>query len=432
MSNSNRNQRTVANKISLDGKGIHTGVDVKLELCPAPANHGIVFIRTDIEGEPNIPVKVELHSHRRRCTTLTAENAEVQTVEHLLAALYGRGIDNVKIRISGSEVPGTDGSAQPFAELVDKAGIKELDDVIKTYAVKNPIAVRDDQSFITAYPNPDGLKITYTLDYSVFGMPIEQATLEINPDTFRDIAPARTFCFKQEIDQLIKSGYGKGASYKTTLVYDNGKIIENELRYKDEFLRHKVLDMLGDLSLLGMGVHAHIVANKSGHNLNVTLVRKIKEAMMLDQSPAKTLMDVQQIKDILPHRYPFLLVDRIIELEEGKRVVGIKNVTANEEFFLGHFPNRPVMPGVLQIEAIAQTGGILMLKHLKSEGKVAFLLSVDEVKFRKTVVPGDQLRIEVVAQRIKSSLGKVSGKITVDGELVTEADIKFALANPDN
>lgn len=424
-----KRQRTIAKKIELSGIGLHTGKDVRIELCPAPANHGINFIRTDLPGKPKIPVDVSLHSHRRRCTTLTTGNAEVQTVEHLLAALFGRGIDNLDILLSASEMPGTDGSAQPFVDLIDKVGVAKLDAPASRFVVKSPIAVEENGATITAFPFDEGLKITYTLDYSEYGLPIEQKTITITPETFRELANSRTFCFKQEVDQLVKvEGLGKGAGYHNTLVYDNGRIIENELRHKDEFLRHKVLDLLGDLSLLGADLFGHLVANKSGHNLNVKLVKKLKEAMTLGTS--KTLLDIRQIQEILPHRYPFLLVDRIIEMEDGKRVVGLKNVTVNEEFFQGHFPGQPVMPGVLQIEAMAQTGGILMLRHLQSEGKVAYLLAVDGVKFRRPVVPGDQLRIEVTAQKIKASIGKISGKITVDGEVTTEADIKFALADP--
>lgn len=432
-------QQTIKKEVELEGLGLHSGAKVKVRLLPAEPNSGVSFVRIDLPGTPvikaNISNVMEL-SRRPRRTSLSCDSVEVHTIEHLMAALCGLMIDNVKIEINGPEVPGLDGSAVPFVELIRKAGIEEQPALRKFFQAKEPIWLEEDDTVLAIFPD-SAFRISYTLSYNHPLLKAQYISFTVTPEVFeREIAPSRTFCLEGEVEELRKQGLGKGANLENTLVVGQSGVIKNRLRYGDEFARHKVSDLIGDLYLLGMPIKGHIIAVKSGHPLNIRLIQRIKqqEERVRDggikaKSPGIVgiPLDINDIQKILPHRNPFLLIDRIIELEEDKRAVGIKNVTMNEFFFPGHFPDRPIMPGVLIIEALAQVAGVLMLNKRENLGKYAYFMSMDKVKFRKAVVPGDQLILETQVIRLKSKTVQVKAVATVDEKIVAEAELMFAI-----
>lgn len=435
-------QRTIAKEFTLSGVGLHTANKVNMTFKPAAVDSGINFIRVDLPGKPVIKTLVDylLPAERRtRRTSIGQNGTEVHTIEHLMAALAGLNIDNLNIEIDNQEVPGLDGSSLSFVEGLVKAGIKEQEKEKQYFVVKEPIFVEEDGSSIVVAPAAN-LKISYTLNYDHPLLKAQFLSLEINDEVFKsELASARTFCLEEEANGLQRQGLGKGANYDNTLVVGKNGVIKNKLRYEDEFIRHKILDLLGDLYMLGRPIKGHVIALRSGHSLNLKTVKRLQQQRYsytiggVGASSTATVsereLDVNEIKKILPHREPFLFLDKIIHLEKGRSATGIKNVTAEEYFFKGHFPGRPVMPGVIIIEAMAQVGGVMMLSPDENRGKLAFFLSVNNVKFRKTVVPGNQLVLEVVAGKIKSKTGQVHGKAYVDGKLVAEADLMFALVD---
>ena len=432
------NQRTIAKEVSLSGIGLHTAAKVNVKFKPAEVDSGINFIRTDISSRPVIKASVEslLSQAKGRRTSIGKDDISITTVEHLMAALSGLKIDNLYVEIDNNELPGMDGSSLAFVELLEKAGIVEQDKFRQHYNIREAVFVDDDGASIVALPCSE-FKISYTLSYP--HELLKAQFMRINLDTAdfkKELSSARTFCLEEEATDLQKQGLGQGANYENTLVVGKNGVIKNKLRYEDEFVRHKILDLMGDLYLFGQPIKGHIVALKSGHALNMKLLNKICQqrqryasaAIGIDYRPQEgEQLDVTAIMKILPHREPFLFVDRIVSLEKGKRAVGIKNVTINDYFFKGHFPGKPVMPGVLIIEAMAQVGGVMMLASEENHGKLAYFLAADNLKFRKTVVPGDQLVMEVTAGRIKSKTGQVHGKAMVDGKVVAEGDLMFAL-----
>ncbi|MBM3250249.1 MAG: bifunctional UDP-3-O-[3-hydroxymyristoyl] N-acetylglucosamine deacetylase/3-hydroxyacyl-ACP dehydratase [Candidatus Omnitrophica bacterium] len=432
-------QKTINKEFSIEGIGLHTGKKARLTFRPAESGSGISFIRVDLPGKPAIKANIDSvltfsRSPRRTCVGSGA--ADVQTIEHLMAALAGSGIDNIIIEIDNCEVPGMDGSSLNFLELLQGAGIGEQEKERKVFALREPIFVEEDGSSIIALPGDD-FRISYTLKYNHPTLSTEYLELRVDPEVFsQDIAKARTFCLESEASELQNQGLGQGANYENTLVVGKEGVIRNKLRYQDEFVRHKILDLMGDLYLIGSPIKARIIALKSGHSLNLKLARKIaQQREKYAQSgvgagyhlKGEKELDTATIMKILPHREPFLFVDRIVSIEEGKRATGIKNVTINDYFFKGHFPGRPVMPGVLIIEAMAQVGGVMMLAPEENRGKLAFFMAANNVKFRKTVVPGDVLVLEVEAGKIKSKTGQVHARALVDGKVVAEADLMFAL-----
>jgi len=435
-------QRTIAKELSLSGIGLHTANQVEIKFKPAELNSGVTFVRTDLPGKPQVRGSIGSllpQSRGPRRTSIGAEDFEIQTIEHLMASLAGIGIDNIRIEINNNEVPGLDGSSSKFFEILSKAGIKEQEKERNFFTLKEPIFIEEGDCSIVALPS-SVFKISYTLDYDHAYLRTQFLEVVIGHDSFKkELVSARTFCIEEEASELQRQGLGRGANYENTLVIGKNGVINNKLRYEDEFIRHKIVDLLGDLYLIGAPLKAHIISLKSGHSLNLKLSKRIAEQMTryslgavgagYQPSGKEEQLDVETIMKILPHRQPFLFVDKITTLEKGKHATGIKNVTINDYFFKGHFPGRPVMPGVLIVEAIAQVGGVMMLSPEQNRGKLAFFLAADNIKFRKTVVPGDQLILDVVVGKIKSKTGQVHGKAMVDGKVVAEADLMFALVD---
>ena len=438
-------QRTIRKERSIKGKSLHTGEEVSLTLKPAEANEGYVFRRVDLYGKPEIKPLVSNVSDLVRSTTITNGNAKVHTTEHVLSALSGCGIDNAIIDLDASEPPILDGSARPFANLALEAEPFEQEEEREYFVLNEPVSVTSGNRSMIALPY-DGLRITCT-SADDRGSHVQHLSLELDPETYlAQLAPARTFTVYEDIEELLKLGKIRGGSLDSAIVIKGDKILSKEpLRFEDEFVRHKMLDIVGDLSLLGKFLKAHIIAVRPGHALNAELTGKLYDKMIGSEKktgrakasdakafvlPDETELDVRRILDVLPHRFPFVMIDRVVSIEENEVLVGIKNVTINEPFFTGHFPGHPVMPGVLQLEAMAQAAGILLLRRSSSEGKVAFFMSADKVKFRKPVVPGDQLKITAKLEKVRGNkLATASVECTVNDQPVSSASLMFALAD---
>ncbi|MDD5556611.1 MAG: bifunctional UDP-3-O-[3-hydroxymyristoyl] N-acetylglucosamine deacetylase/3-hydroxyacyl-ACP dehydratase [bacterium] len=427
-------QRTIKTPVGLTGVGVHTGNKTRLVFKPAPVGAGIRFVRTDLPGAPEVPALAENVSSVRRGTTIAAGAAEVHTVEHVLAAMRGCGVDNAVVELDSNEPPVGDGSATPYVRMIRSAGLAEQEAPREELVVREAAWVAKDNAAIAVIPAPE-FRVSYTMDFRRPSLPAQFVSFTMTEETFeREIAPGRTFCFYDEIEALVQQGLIKGGSLDNAVVIGDGAIYSKErLRFPDEFARHKVLDLIGDLTLVGRRLRGHVIAMRSGHELNVELARSLagragKAAPVVPPAHRTegVIMDVNEIKRVLPHRFPFLLVDRIIEVKGRERIVGIKNVTANEFFFLGHFPEKPVMPGVLIVEALAQTAGVLMLNTDENIGKLAFFMAIEEAKFRRPVVPGDQLRLEIEVIRWKSKTGRVRGRALVDGQVAAEAILSFS------
>ena len=438
-------QKTISKEITLTGVGLFTGNKVTVVLKSAKVNSGIRFVRTDLPGSPVINAVFEnvlVGERLPRCTSVGIADAAIHTVEHLMSVLCGLEIDNLIIEINGNEIPALGGSGIEYLKAIKKAGIVEQDEQRQYFNIKEPIWVESEDSSICIIPAPD-YKISYTLDYNHSALRSQFFSVDVTPDIFEnEVAGCRTFCLEEESKELQKIDLGKGATYENTLVIGSNGIINNTAHFDNEFARHKVMDFIGDLYLLGVPIRGHVIAIKSGHTLNIELLKKINEQKKkYSQGPAvtdmresfdgATTLTIEDIMKILPHRYPFLLVDRVTELEQGKRVVAIKNVTANESFFQGHFPTRPIMPGVLIVEAMAQVGGLAVLTSERNKGKIALFLGADKVKFRKVVSPGDQLVFVAEVLRNKTRSAQMRGKVTVNGAVVAEAELLFSYADAD-
>ncbi len=420
-------QRTLAAPVTFAGKGLHTGAEASVTVGPAEAGAGIVLKSGDLQER----LRPSLSEGSRNANAVRlSKELEVMTIEHLMSAVWGMGIDNAVLEFSGPEAPGLDGSALEYAQALAKAGIVEQEAPRKVFVPKAAVSVGKGDTGVTAYPSPDGkFRVTYILDYRESPRARGTVTLEVDPETFiKDIAPARTFVMRQHVEPMLAAGLGKGANPQNTLVLDGDKVVDNEFRLPDECVRHKILDLVGDLSILNRRVGAHIVASKSGHAANIELARALEREMLKAENPTG-VMDFKSITELLPHRYPFLLVDRVLYLEEKKRIVAMKNLTFNEGFFQGHFPGQPIMPGVLQIEALAQAGAIMMLGEFRGKGKIAVLMSADDVKWRRQVVPGDCLYLHAEFEKMKSRIGVVRAWAEVNGDVTTEATIKFAIVD---
>ncbi|KAA3637096.1 MAG: bifunctional UDP-3-O-[3-hydroxymyristoyl] N-acetylglucosamine deacetylase/3-hydroxyacyl-ACP dehydratase, partial [Calditrichaeota bacterium] len=423
-------QRTIAKEISLSGIGLHTGVNTTMTFKPAPPDHGIRFVRSDIPDKPWVIADVDHVVDISRGTTLQNGEAKVWTVEHVLAAFAGLQIDNMIVELDNLEPPVIDGSAKPYVDVILEAGIQDQDADKFYLEIDTPMAYSESERDVDLVVAPsDDLRITFMIDYKNPALGTQYTTLvNLEEEFVEEFAPARTFCFLSEVEMLKNAGLIKGGGLNNAVVIydsdlgqievdrirkaldlkdeafvgDTGIINDIPLRFYNEPVRHKTLDLLGDLMLIGVPFKGHVLAARSGHKANVALAKRMRNLYKKKKIAAKyssgstNMLDINSIFKFLPHRYPFLLIDRILDLEPDKRVTAIKNVTINEPFFQGHFPNHPIMPGVLILEAMAQAGGVLLLNAVDNpEETVVYFMSIDNAKFRKPVIPGDQLRFEL-------------------------------------
>jgi UDP-3-O-[3-hydroxymyristoyl] N-acetylglucosamine deacetylase/3-hydroxyacyl-[acyl-carrier-protein] dehydratase len=407
----------------LAGKGLHSDAEVRMTLRPAPAGSGIVFRRTDVEGDPEIPARVEHVSEVDRGTVLEANGVRVRTVEHLLSAITAANIDNAVVELDGEEPPAADGSAAPFVQLIRDMGVEEQKADAAIWSCHRSMQLEAGDARYAILPDKRHV-VAATIEFDHPLIRRQHASYVIDPEEFaREIAPARTFGFLEDAERLRAAGLALGADAENTVVLTEEGLYEGvELRYQDEFVRHKILDLLGDLALLGVRIQAQIIAERPGHRGNIALARAIAEQLWRDRN--ERVVDINRIFQILPHRYPFLLVDRVIAYERGKRIVGIKNVTINEPFFIGHFPGLPIMPGVLIVEAMAQVGGLLLMDTVENpEDKVVYFMALDKVKFRRPVTPGDQIEFELEMVQARTRTCRMKGVGRVDGRVVAEAEM---------
>ncbi len=474
-------QHTLKNTAVFSGIGLHGGSKVSLALLPAPPGTGIRFRRVDLDGKPEVEARAEHVADTQRSTTLAKGPVKVHTVEHVLAALVGAGIDNAIVELDANEPPIADGSSREFARIIREAGLVAQPDAIEPHRITTPIELSCGDTYMAVFPH-DSFKVTCTSS-DKGGRFTQFYSTEVNPGTWdKELAHARTFCFLEEIEFLIRNGLIKGGSLENAIVIRDDAVLTNEpLRYPEEFVRHKILDIVGDLALVGRPLLAHVIAVRPSHKANTDLAKAILAQMRRPieaaqtfappppapnvapaapapvperpadrravasqpaQAPATAVshnpdspdqlirdgatLDTMQVMRILPHRPPFLMVDRVTRIE-GNRIVALKQVTMNEPHFEGHFPGHPIMPGVLQLEAIAQVAGILMMRQAENAGKLAYFMSAEDVKWRKPVRPGDSLVIDVEMTKSRGKIGKARGVCSVDGETVSEANVTFML-----
>jgi len=437
-------QRTIAKEVSFSGIGLHTGSLTTMTFKPAPPDSGVTFYRVDLPETPAILADIDHVVDVSRGTTIGLNGAKVHTVEHVLAAVYGLDIDNIAVELDGPEIPNGDGSAQPFTRVLKDAGLVRQALDRKYIQVTEPVFYRQDDVTLSVLP-ADELRVTMTIAYDHVAIGTQYATFSMTPDVFQqELAPARTFCFLREVKMLQEQGLIKGGSLESAVVIGDEAILNDDLRFPDEFVRHKILDLIGDMYLLGRRIKGHVIGVKSGHSKNVMFSKQIKSVYLNGHAPPGTVeaarksddtgLDVSMIMRVLPHRFPFLLVDRILEAEPGKSAVGIKNVTVNEPFFQGHWPSGPVMPGVLVIEVMAQVGSVLVCKDRMDTGngrpaQIAFLLGVDEARFHRNVVPGDQIVVEAEVVSCDENACAVRAVAKIDRAIAAEAQLLFALVS---
>jgi len=418
-----RPQRTLQSTVTIEGTGLHTGQPVKATLVPADPDTGLVFRRVDLENQPGLSATVDSVAGTSWETVLGEGEARVGTIEHLLAPLTVFGIDNLEILLEGPEPPALDGSGCEWCSLIRESGIQDQDGTeSRSIVVREPFVVREGDSTYTIAPH-DGYRVTAVIEFDHPAIGRQSATVEVEPETFcSEIAPARTFGLESWREMLNARGLALGATYDNTIVAtDDGLAQGTELRFPDEFVRHKILDLVGDLSLVGAHILGHVIAERPSHRGNVAVARRLRNmlARPVEGGPA---LDINRILEYIPHRYPFLLIDRVLEFEGGKRILGLKNVTINEPFFQGHFPEHPIMPGVLIVEAMAQAGGLLLMNEFDDpQSKVVYFMSLDDVKFRRPVMPGDQLIFELRMLQLRGRTCRMQGVTRVGDHVVAEA-----------
>jgi UDP-3-O-[3-hydroxymyristoyl] N-acetylglucosamine deacetylase / 3-hydroxyacyl-[acyl-carrier-protein] dehydratase len=458
-------KRTVAREISLSGVGLHTGEKCTITFKPTGPDHGIKFLRADIPGSAPIPADIDHVIDIARGTTLGIGEARAYTVEHVLAALTGLGIDNILLEMSGPEPPVMDGSALPFVEVLQHAGLADFPEEKEYLEIDTPMSYSEPDRKVDIVVTPsDDFRLTFMIDYANPALGTQYTSLvDLEKEFAAEFAPSRTFCFLSEVEMLKSQGLIKGGGMNNAVVISDlnggqseidrikkalnitgeafvgktGIVNDVPLRFYNEPVRHKALDLIGDLTLIGVPIKGHVLAARSGHKANVALVKKLRSLYQKKQLAGKYgkkaadfFLDINGILKIMPHRYPFLLIDRVLDLEPEKKVVAIKNVTINEPFFAGHFPGQPIMPGVLIIEAMAQAGGVLLLNAVEHpETKLVYFMSLDNVKFRRPVVPGDQIRFELEMLSFRRNTCRMQGRAFVDGNLVSEATLLAALVD---
>lgn len=463
-------QHTIEEAITISGVGIHTGASVNMTLAPSDPNTGIVFQRVDLPGQPTVKADADFVTETKRSTTLENNGAKVSTVEHLLAALVGTGVDNVLVKLDGPELPILDGSSKPFVEAILNTGVKQQDAIKTWYKLRQNIYFTDEQGKVEMVAMPsDDYRINTLIDFNSQVLGTQHASLKDIAEFQEEIAPCRTFSFFHELEYLLANDLIKGGDINNAIVVVEKPVSEEQLellskhfgnvnkfeitsegylnnlqlRFPNEPARHKLLDLVGDLALVGFPFKAHIIANRPGHASNVAFAKRIKEhirkirhaANVPQYDPSKPpVYDIKGVEEILPHRYPFLLVDKIIELDQ-KHVVGIKNVTFNEPFFQGHFPGNSVMPGVLMVEALAQCGGILAITSVAQEGDKfdTYFVKIDNCKFKQKVVPGDTLILKMeLSSPIRRGLCEMHGTVYVADKVVAEADLVAQIVKQKN
>lgn len=443
-------QRTIAKEATVSGKALHSGAEVSLTIKPAPENTGIVFKRTDVFGKPEIKPHISLiSSDLVRNTGVTSGHIKLHTIEHVLSSMSGMNIDNCIVEMNAGEPPIMDGSAKAFVQMIKEAGCVEQSAESEVFELREPVSITDGNRSVIALPYSEGLRITCT-SADDRGTHTQHLSIDIDPDSFENgISSARTFTVYEDIEPLLKIGKIQGGSLDSAIVIKGDKILSKEpLRFKDEFVRHKILDIIGDIALLGVKLKAHIIAVRTGHSLNAKLTAEIYKQMLKYKSvdvqkvekktskqpkeqvvvSTETTLDTRRILDLIPHRYPFVLIDRVEDVIDDTEIIAIKNVTINEPYFQGHFPGNPVMPGVLQLEAMAQAAGILMFKRMDGTDKLAFFMSADKVKFRKAVKPGDQIRIHgVITKNRANKVICAKVECSVADTVVSSAELMFSI-----
>jgi UDP-3-O-[3-hydroxymyristoyl] N-acetylglucosamine deacetylase/3-hydroxyacyl-[acyl-carrier-protein] dehydratase len=428
-------QKTIEKPTELTGRGLFSGENCRLRFLPAPAGAGVTFVRTDLPAPVRIPADISNVGKRARRTTLISDSVAVETIEHVLSAVAGLDLDNLDIELTAAETPSFDGSASPFVDALRRAGTVEQPAEQQTCVIHEPLTVSEDGATLAALPGPDNcLDILYDLDYTSTPIGRQLVAFRLGIDDFAtQIAPARTFSLQAEATEMQARGIGTHLTARDVLVIGPDGPVDNQWRFPDECARHKICDLIGDLALLGRKVRGRIVARRTGHEHNQALVRRLARSLLerhrAEAISGEPVMDIRKIMRLLPHRYPFLMVDRIIELDGDRKVVGLKNVSINEPFFQGHYPGQPIMPGVMILEALAQISGILLSRRLEHTGKVAVLLSMDRVKMRRPVRPGDQLILEAERLHVHSRTGHCRCKAYIGQDVAAEAEIKFMLVD---
>ena len=430
-------QHTLAQPATLEGSSLHTGSKVTLTIKPAAEDYGFKFRRVDLDDQPFIDADVEKVQTVERATTLAEGSVKVHTVEHILSALTGMGVDNALIEMDANEPPIADGSSAPYVEMIKQAGLVAQNAPRKVWEIREPIHMETaNGSIITIVPDKS-FRVSVT-NVGPDGRFTQYFTSEVTPELYeKEIAPARTFVYYEDVKPLLDKGLIKGGSVENAVVIRGDQVMSKEpVRFTNEFARHKALDVIGDLMLAGKRIMGHVICVKPGHGPNTQMAKKLKGIYSKMQSmkpesvkipSGEAILDINDILKILPHRYPFLLVDRIVDFEGDNKCTGLKNVTMNEPFFQGHFPGHPIMPGVLQLEAMAQVASVLMLRMPENAGKIGYFMSADKVKWRKPVVPGDSILIEAELLKMRRSIGFATCRCIVNGEVVSSGELKFSL-----